>query len=62
MATKIVLNKKNAKDEYRILSVQFLNGNGKMEKKSNEFKCLPLRGEKSVEHIKENQKGTLLSF
>ena len=33
MATKIVLNKKNAKDEYGILSIQSFNGNGK-EKKS----------------------------
>ena len=33
MATKIVLNKKNAKDEYGILSIQSFNGNNK-EKKS----------------------------
>ena len=32
MATKIVLNKKNAKDDYGILSIQSFNGNGKKKK------------------------------
>lgn len=32
MATKIVLNKKKAKDEYGILSIQSFNGNGKKKK------------------------------